>query len=257
MNDITSGGNQISQIVDAVRRYAVCTRCPKAGDCQGDHMHTGHHGAAAAPHYQGPERRKTGPPPAAWLMRMLDEVDYGALMLGDGGHVHWLNHAARAALGPGQPLRLDDSGSLRLRDAEDGARLHAALVAARNGLRRLVLLGRGAAALSLAVTPLGAVELGGTRATLLLMGRRQVCAALSLQLFARCHALTPSETRVLQALCEGLEPRTVAQRCDIALTTVRTHIGAIRGKVGARGIREVLQRVATLPPMVMALRANV
>ena len=228
-------------------------------------MHTEHRGATPqGAHYHGPERRKTaGPPPAAWLMRMLDEVDYGALMLGPGGRVDWMNHAARAALGPEQPLQLDEGDGLRVRDADDGARLHAALVAARSGQRRLVILGaggaggRGAAALSLAVTPLGAVELGGARATLLLIGRRQVCAALSLQLFARCHALTPSETRVLQALCEGLEPRTVAQRCDIALTTVRTHIGAIRGKVGARGIREVLQRVATLPPMVMALRGNV
>ncbi|MFT3818491.1 MAG: LuxR C-terminal-related transcriptional regulator [Rubrivivax sp.] len=225
-------------------------------------MHTEHRNASpaalqGAPHYQGPERRKTGPPPAAWLMRMLDEVDYGALMLGEGGLVHWMNHAARAALAAGQPLQLDEGGSLRARDADDGTRLHAALMAARNGQRRLVLLGRGAAAVSLAVAPLGAVAPGGARATLLLMGRRQMCAALSLQLFARCHALTPSETRVLQALCEGLEPRTVARHCDIALTTVRTHIGAIRGKVGARGIREVLQRVATLPPLVMALRGNV
>ncbi len=227
-------------------------------------MHTGHHSNAAAsvqgaPPYQGPERRKTGPPPAAWLMRMLDEVDYGALMLGEGGRVQWMNHAARAALRPGQgrPLQLNDNGSLRVRHGDDGARLHAALRAARMGQRRLILLGRGAAAWSLAVTPLGALAPRGAGATLLLMGRHQMCATLSLQLFAHSHALTPSEARVLQALCEGLEPRAVAQRCDISLTTVRTHIGAIRAKVGARGIREVLQRVATLPPLVMALRANV
>lgn len=205
--------------------------------------------------YQGPERRAVPPAPTHWLAFMLDEVDYGALMLADGGRVALMNHAARADLDGEHPLQVVD-GALRVRDPQQAGMLHQALMAAYGGHHRLITLGRGATAVSVTVKPLGPVGLGGAGAIVLMLGKRQVCAPLSVQLFARRYALTPSETRVLEALCEGLKPRTVAQHCNVALTTVRTHIGAIRAKVGAHGIREVLQRVAVLPPVVAVVRTS-
>jgi len=70
-----------------------------------------------------------------WFNRaQIDEVDYGALMLGDGGHVHWLNHAARAALGREHPLVLQGR-QLRARLPQDVAPLAEALQGAQRGLR--------------------------------------------------------------------------------------------------------------------------
>ena len=203
--------------------------------------------------YQGPERRAHAAAPVHWLEGMLDEVDYGVLLLTDGGRVALMNHMARSDLDGGHPLQVVD-GHLRVRDPKLADALHHAMMAAHRGQHELVTLGQGRAALSVAVRPLGTLGLGGARAIMLMLGKRQVCAPLSVQLFARRHGLTPSETRVLEALCEGLKPRNVAQRCNVALTTVRTHIGAIRIKVGAHGIREVLEQMALQPPVVAALR---
>ena len=205
--------------------------------------------------YRGPERRALPPAPTQWLAFMLDEVDYGALLLTEGGRVALMNHAARADLQGEHPLHVVD-GELRVRDLQQAGVLHQALLAAHAGQHCLITLGNGATAVSVTVKPLGPVGLGGAGAIVLMLGKRQVCAPLSVQLFARRYALTPSETRVLEGLCEGLKPRSVAAHCNVALTTVRTHIGAIRAKVGARGIGEVLQRVALLPPVVAALRTG-
>lgn len=203
--------------------------------------------------YQGPERRAPPPAPTLWLACMLDEVDYGALMLAEGGRVALMNHAARADLTGDHPLQVVDD-TLLVRDAKETGVLHDALMAAYGGKHQLISLGRGATAVNVTVKPLGPVGLGGAGAVVLMLGKRRVCAPLSVQMFAQRYGLTPSETRVLEALCEGLKPRNVAQHCNVALTTVRTHIGAIRAKVGVHGIREVLQRVAVLPPVVPALR---
>ena len=92
-------------------------------------------------------------------------------------------------------------------------------------------------------------------AVLLVLGKRQVCGQLAVQWFARVHGLTPAETRVLESLCNGLEPREVAQLNHVGLATVRTQIGSIRAKTGADSIRSLVGQVAKLPPMVSSLRA--
>lgn len=197
-----------------------------------------------------------GPAPQQghWLVRVLDEIDYGTVLLAEGGRVLHINHAARAELEGGLPLRLQD-GRLQVRQAQDAPLLQAALQAAQRGLRRLLTLGEHDPPFTAAVVPLGPLALGAPKATLLLLGKRHVCESLSVQWFARSHALTPAETRVLEALCGGLEPREVAARHGVGLATVRTQIGAIRAKTGAPSIRDLVRRVAVLPPMVSSLRA--
>ena len=95
----------------------------------------------------------------------------------------------------------------------------------------------------------------GAQATLLMMGKRQVCERLSVLWFARAHGLTVAETRVLEALCAGLEPRQAAEQHGVGLATVRTQIGSIRAKTGAESIRDLVLQVAMLPPMLGRLRA--
>ena len=204
--------------------------------------------------YCGPERRTDTSLATRWLALMLDEIDYGMLLLADGAQVLHVNHAARAELDAGHPLQLLGR-ELRTRHTQDVAHLHDALAGAQRGLRKLLTLGQAGQRLSVAVIPLGLLGGGGPSATLLVMGKRQVCERLSVQWFARSHALTPAETRVLEAVCEGMDPRAVAEQHQVGLATVRTQIGSIRAKTGAESIRDLVRQVAVLPPMVSSLRA--
>jgi DNA-binding CsgD family transcriptional regulator len=81
-----------------------------------------------------------------------------------------------------------------------------------------------------------------------------MCGTLAVQGFARAMGLTPAESNVLEQLCSGLEPTEIARANRVGIATVRTQIGAIRNKVGARSIRDLQRRIASLPPMVSALR---
>ena len=209
---------------------------------------------AANTAYRGPERRSASSQGSRWLALMLDEIDYGMVLVGEGSQVLHVNHAARAELDDDHPLQLLGR-ELRTKLPQDVAPLHDALQAAARGLRRLVTLGEREQPLSMAVVPLGALARGAPQATLLLLGKRRVCERLSVQWFARTHALTPAETRVLEGLCQGLDPREVAEQHGVGLATVRTQIGSIRAKTGTESIRDLVQRVAVLPPMVSSLRS--
>jgi DNA-binding CsgD family transcriptional regulator len=72
--------------------------------------------------------------------------------------------------------------------------------------------------------------------------------------YAREHRLSPSEEQVLGALCEGCSPNAIAARNGVKIATVRTQIANIRAKTGAESIRDLVQQVAVLPPLVGALR---
>jgi DNA-binding CsgD family transcriptional regulator len=200
------------------------------------------------------------PAPTAtpWLALMLDEIDYGMLLLAEGTTVLHANHAARSELDASHPLQLIGH-ELRVARAQDLLPLREALGGARErGLRRLVNLGEGEHRVSIAVVPLAAAvgEAGPSHLTLLVLGKRQMCEALSAHWFARSHSLTPAEARVLAALCEGRRPSEIAAAQCVALSTVRSQIGSIRAKTGAESIRALVRQVAVLPPLVSALRST-
>jgi DNA-binding CsgD family transcriptional regulator len=209
--------------------------------------------AARAPQYLGPERRRTRGNPSDWLVPMLDEIDYGMLVINEQGQVAFQNHAARLELDGQHPLQLQGR-TLQAQRPQDTASLHDALAAARRGLRRLLTLGEGLCRVSLSVVPLREVIGPGASFTLLLLGKRQVCEKLSVQGFARSVKLTAAETRVLEQLCGGVSPADIAAQAGVQVCTVRTQIGSIRAKTGAASIRELVQQVAVLPPLVGALR---
>ena len=186
----------------------------------------------------------------------FDEIDYGMLLLDGDGQVLHLNHAALNELDALHPLQLLGR-TLRTRDGRDIAPLHQALHdAAQRGLRKLLTLGAGAESggVSLSVVPLFALAPGQPAATMLMLGRRQACEQLSVQAFARSVGLTGAETRVLEALCAGRTPTGIAVQQGVAVCTVRSQIGSIRIKTGAVSIRDLVRRVATLPPMMKVLR---
>jgi DNA-binding CsgD family transcriptional regulator len=189
-----------------------------------------------------------------WFALMLDEIDYGMLLVADDRTVLHANHVARAELDRDHPLQLLGA-ELRVQRPQDLMPLREALHAARTrGLRRLLCLGDGAQQVSVAVVPLPAGE-GEEPLALLVFGKRRVCEALSTHWFAREHGLTAAEARVLAALCEGQLPNSIAGAQGVAISTVRTQISAIRAKTGAESIRALVRQVAVLPPLVSALRA--
>lgn len=203
--------------------------------------------ATTAAPYRGPERRRQ-PPVGRWFGAMLDEIDYGMLLVSDDAQVLHVNHAARRDLDASHPLQLLGR-QLRTRHAQDVPRLHDALAQATRGLRRLVSLGEGPHRVNCAVIPLEG------RATLVVLGKRQLSERLTVQCFAASRGLTPAETRVLEGLCEGLPPREIAELHGVGLATVRTQIGCIRAKTGAENIRALVRQVAVLPPIVNSLRS--
>jgi DNA-binding CsgD family transcriptional regulator len=217
-------------------------------------IHWGAHPAGGA--YAGPERRTEAGPLARWYELMLDEIDYGVLLLDEDGEVLHVNHTARAELDEHHPLQLCGP-ELRARRARDVAILQEALYGAgQRGLRRLIMLGDGDHRVAVSVVPLRLH--GDPRYTSIQvsMGKRQVCGELSVQWFARSHRLTQAETRVLEALCEGVQPTDIAERHGVGISTIRTQIGSIRAKTRSDSIGSLVRQVAVLPPLVGVLRAG-
>lgn len=199
------------------------------------------------------------PPPAdvldrcmPWFAAVLDEIDYGLVLLDANAQVVHLNQAARVELDDGHPLQRRGR-AIRARRAQDEPALADAFDAARRGLRRMLALGDAKHPVNVAVVPV--VGPGGVgSATLLMLSKREVCETLSVQGFARCHRLTGAETRVLVELCRGTPPGEIASELGVAVSTVRTQIGNVRLKTGAASIRALVRQMAVLPPLVSALR---
>lgn len=194
---------------------------------------------------------------SAMLGAMLDEVDYPMLLVSAVLGVAYSNKAGRRRLTDTRVF-CPTEGGLRLRDAADHAALSRAVAAAcQQGLRTMLQVsdagGRSEGASSIAVIP---VQHGtGSPWALLTLAKPALCEQLSVQGFGRAHGLTASELRVLDALCTGRSPRAVASERGVLLSTVRTQITSLRAKCGARDIRELLRRVAELPPLVNVLQA--
>ena len=209
--------------------------------------------------YSGPERRTTLHPMDALLANMLDETDHGMLLIGAQDEVLHSNHAARVELHNGHAL-LIKGYELGAHQTGDEAALHQAFVAARRGRRRMLTLGIGDRQVSVSVVPLMA---GLARSSeevhdhvLVVLGKRRVCAPLTLEAFARSIRLTAAETHVLELLCAGITPNQVALQQGVAVCTVRTQIGSIRAKAGAASISELVRQLAVLPPLMTSLRGS-
>lgn len=197
-----------------------------------------------------------GPASARWYELMLDEIDYGVLLLDCDAQVLHMNHVARCELDAQHPLWLLGR-QLRARDCTDSQRLYDALqAAAQRGLRRLLLLGQNRHRVAVSIVPLAAAGPAGQIATQLSLGKRQMCGELGVHWFARGHGLTQAEARVLESLSEGLQPNEIATRHGVELSTIRSQIASIRVKTHSDSIGALVRRVAVLPPLVGALRGS-
>lgn len=198
------------------------------------------------------ERRQADSLSSHWLSLVLEELDYGVLLLNASGRVLHCNLAARRGLDDSHPLEINGN-QLRCRDPRDAAPFSEALQNAESDGRRCLLrLGEGERRSNVVVVPLNRDV--SRAAVLLVLERGQLCGELAAQWFALRYGLTPTETEVLKALSAGVRPNFVAEQQGVAISTVRTQIQSIRAKSGADSIGELMRQLAMLPPLMSALR---
>ena len=212
--------------------------------------------------YRGPERRNgPGAGLAKLLASVLDEVDYGLVLMAADGHVVHANHAAKVELAGAKSLQLNGR-RLSGRSSADQRALDDALAGARDGGKRRMLAFAPADALSegkscdLSIVPLpAALSANHTgHAVLIALPRRRIAETLSVDAYARELGLSRREQQVLSALCEGLRVKEIAAKLEIGDETVRSHVKRLKAKTGCAGIVDIVNQVSRLPPMVGALR---
>jgi DNA-binding CsgD family transcriptional regulator len=183
------------------------------------------------------------------LLAVLNELDYGVVVVDADGKVLHANRAAGAALQANHGTVLQDRDGQMVLVSKDRTLCAAIEGAAWRSLRALVTLDLPTGPLPVAVMPLRGAQDSLVGAALLLLGKPELCPGQSLQCFALAHGLTAAETRVLTALRNGDCPALIAERHRIAASTVSTQIKAIRAKTQASSIGALMRRLAALPPM--------
>ena len=182
----------------------------------------------------------------AW--RVLEEIDYGLILVSHDGEIQHANHLARHELARERFLRLQGH---RLAGATPSqtCQILGGVQRAGQGRREMIVLRHADQCLHVACVPLfHAYEEAGS--VLLMLARQSDTANLALAFFSRSHRLTAVEESVLKSLCDGLRVPEIATVRGVSLHTVRTHVRSLRDKTGIHSIRGMIQRVATLPPVV-------
>lgn len=185
----------------------------------------------------------------ASLSRVLDEVDYGILVVDLEWHVWSCNRSARWALQATGALSMVD-GDLKVAGSKDASALRQAMEhAVGKGVRRLLSLQGGGQAVALAVVPLERESAEERDCCLLMLSRPSPCEQLSAWGLAHSAGLTGSERAVFLELMNGHGPLEIAELRRVSIATVRTQINGIRAKLGCASIREVMLLASTLPPL--------
>lgn len=192
--------------------------------------------------------------PSAYQMpsAVFDEIEFGLIVCDAPSEVVFANKSALDELDSQRLLVCRGAGLSRAPGATGELELALQQAIAR-GRRSLVRLRRPGDELLVTVQPLADGEGGFSRA-LLVLGRREPCSELGLELLAGSYGLTLAERRVLSALVREATPKEIASQHAVALSTVRTQISSIRAKLGTRNVEGLLLRAAQVPPMASALR---
>lgn len=189
----------------------------------------------------------------AGLALVMDELAYGVVVATVQGRILHANQAARHELARRRALLASDN-MLRAHAPEDGRKLQETLAKVGEGKRSLITLAAGeGVALTLAVIPLRQEADAQPRCAALVFARASVCESLMLCFFARSHGLTTTEEHVLGILCQGYSAPEIARQMKVAVSTIRSHVRSLCAKTRSSGVRELVNRVAVLPPVAPAL----
>ena len=199
-------------------------------------------------------------PPAAseLLSHALDELACGIIIIDARGRVLHKNLAADAVLSRCDSIAIHN-GVVTTAHSPDSRQLSDALAKAAAGKRSMIALG-ALSRTTVAIVPLQrtapGIQLDSPASEprfALMFSRSGVCETLMLSFFSRAHQLTASEENVLGLMCAGLTAPEMAQQLKVGEATVRTHVRNICAKTHSSGIREVVKRLAVLPPLMAAV----
>ena len=202
-----------------------------------------------------PARETSAATLANALMGILNNMDVALVLVSGDGALRYANRLGLHELTSGGALEFTH-GLVRSRQASEQRGLQQAVGEAVRGRYRLMTLGHEGTSVPLSVIPIPAEEDGETPLALLTFGRQSARDMLTLDFYARNHRLTGAETQVLKGLCSGLRPKEIAQQRSVAISTIRSHIGSIRQKTQTASIRDLVNRVASLPPITPAVRGR-
>jgi DNA-binding CsgD family transcriptional regulator len=186
------------------------------------------------------------------LALLMDELAHGVLVATLEGRLLHANHAARHELARRRVIGTRNN-LLQPTTPEGIKTLQDALVRVGEGKRGLIeLTAAEGPGLTLAVLPLKTEAPGHMPRAALLFSRASVCESLMLCFFARSHGLTTTEEHVLRILCQGFSAPQIARQLQVAVSTVRSHVRSLCAKTRTSGVRELVNRVAVLPPVAPA-----
>lgn len=189
------------------------------------------------------------PAAADYAWRVLEEIDYGLILVTPAGALQHANHLARHELSRARFLRTEGNqvvGQIPAQTEEINRGVRAAAL----GRRQMLTLRYGDDTLHVACVPLLPAFDGRCGSVLLMLARQAGTQNLNVTFFSRSHGLTPAEEAVLKALCDGLDVHEIALSHGVSEYTIRTQVRSLRDKTGINSMRLLVQRVASLPPVV-------
>jgi DNA-binding CsgD family transcriptional regulator len=199
--------------------------------------------AGAAPLVEGDATLGSG------LALLMDELAHGVLVATVEGRLLHANQAARHELERRRVLGTHHA-MLQACTPDSTKTLQDALAKVAHGKRSLIELAAAEGpGLTLAVLPLKTDADHQPPRAALLFSRASVCESLMLCFFARSHGLTATEEHVLGILCQGFSAPQIAAQLKVAVSTVRSHVRSLCAKTRSSGVRELVNRVAVLPPV--------
>lgn len=190
-------------------------------------------------------RLETGPDV---LSLLIDELGHGVIVVGERGQILHANRVARTELIRRRILE-KAGGELRAIVPAEGRILQTALSGAAAGKRSLINVSSDGLTLNLAVVPLKPDGDAWEARIALFFARAEVCESGMFGFFARSYGLTQTEEQVLAILCRGLSTPEIAVQMKVAVSTIRSHVRSLCAKTGSSGVRELVNRVAVLPPV--------
>jgi DNA-binding CsgD family transcriptional regulator len=191
---------------------------------------------------------------AAMLADTLDGLSAGLCLVDAGGRIVHVNAAAQAILDAGDILRTV-GGKLTARDAQADRTLREVFAAAGQGDEALgtkgiavPLTGEGgeryvAHALPLTSGARQRARITRTAAVALFIRKTAPAVSARSEVIGAAFKLTPTELRVLLAIVELGSVPEVAAALGVADTTIRTHVGRLFEKTGARRQADLVKLV--------------
>lgn len=192
-------------------------------------------------------------PTTSHILRVLDEIDYGMMVLNAQGQILQVNHLGRHELASGRII-VSHGNTLMGRNTDATSQIQQALEHACRGQRRLLMLSQAERELPMVFIPLTHPLEADEPTVLVMLSRQRTSDNLAVGMYARAKNLSPSEESVLMGLCKGMSIPEIAEDHSVAESTVRSQIKALRFKTGVCSIRSLLEVVTSLPPVVPALR---